>query len=125
MFASYLYATGVGSVYFPGVYDMEKGFYSYNEDQLEAVDIFADNGDGAWNVPSFVSLTLEEQTEVAQLENEMTTYSDGEILKFVMGEKPMSEYDDFLKTCQDMGLTRMIEIQQAAYDRAMEALNEE
>ena len=123
MFASYLYATGVGSVYYPGVYDMEKGFYSYTEDQLAAVDILADLTDGAWIVDRGVSMTLEEQTENASLENEMSTYADGEILKFIMGDRSLDTYDEFLSTVKGMGLDRMTEIQQAAYDRYIEKMN--
>ena len=37
----------------PGVYDMEKGFYSYDDDQLEAVDTLASLTDGAYNLPSY------------------------------------------------------------------------
>jgi putative aldouronate transport system substrate-binding protein len=124
MFASYLYATGVGSVYFPGVYDMEKGFYSYNDEQLEAVDVFADLTDGAYNLPSYVSLTLEETAEYNGYATDLDTYTEGMILKFIMGDEPLSNYDAFLETCMSMGLDRMTELYQGAYDRGQEALSE-
>jgi putative aldouronate transport system substrate-binding protein len=124
MFASYLYATGVGSVYFPGVYDMEKGFYSYNDEQLEAVDVFADLTDGAYNLPSYVSLTLEETAEYNGYATDLDTYTEGMILKFIMGDEPLSNYDEFLETCMSMGLDRMTELYQTAYDRGQEALAE-
>ncbi len=123
MFASYLYATGVGSVFFPGVYDMEKGFYSYNDDQLEAVDTLANLTDGAYNMPKYVSLSAEEQEEYNSFSTELDTYTEGMILKFILGDEPMDNYDSFLDTCKGMGLDRMIELYQSAYDRAQEALN--
>lgn len=122
MFASYLYATGVGSVYFPGVYDMEKGFYSYNDDQLEAVDTLASLTDGANNLPAYVSLDNAEQDRYNSIATDLDTYAKGMILKFILGDEPMSNYQSFLDTCMDMGLQQMTEIYQGAYDRGQAAL---
>ena len=124
MFASYLYATGVGSVYFPGVYDMEKGFYSYNDDQLEAVDTLASLTDGANNLPAYVSLDNAEQDRYNSIATDLDTYAKGMILKFILGDEPMSNYQSFLDTCMDMGLQQMTEIYQGAYDRGQAALAE-
>ena len=122
MFASYLYASGVGSAFMPSAYDMEKGFYSYNEDQLEAVDTLASLTDGAYNMPKYVMLDTEEQEEYAGISTDLDTYAKSMILKFILGDEPMDNYDDFLKTCKDMGLDRMTELYQGAYDRAQDAL---
>ena len=124
MFASYLYATGVGSVYFPGVYDMEKGFYSYNDDQLEAVDTLASLTDGANNMPAYVSLDNTEQDRYNSVATDLDTYANGMILKFILGDEPMSNYQAFLDTCMDMGLQQMTDIYQGAYDRGQAALAE-
>lgn len=124
MFASYLYATGVGSAYFPGVYDMEKGFYSYNDDQLEAVDTLASLTDGANNMPAYVSLDNAEQDRYNSVATDLDTYAKGMILKFILGDEPMSNYQAFLDTCMDMGLQQMTNIYQGAYDRGQAALAE-
>lgn len=124
MFASYLYATGVGSVYFPGVYDMEKGFYSYNDDQLEAVDTLANLTDGSYNFPSYASLTDDELTTYNGYATDLETYAKGMILKFILGDEPLSNYQEFLDTCMDMGLQEMTDLYQTAYDRAQDALAE-
>lgn len=122
MFASYLYASGVGSAFMPSAYDMEKGFYSYNDDQLEAVDTLASLTDGAWNLPRYVMLTNEEQEEYNGIASDLDTYAKSMILKFILGDEPLSNYDEFLNTCKDMGLDRMTELYQGAYDRAQVAL---
>jgi putative aldouronate transport system substrate-binding protein len=124
MFASYLYATGIGSVYFPGVYDMEKGYYSYNDDMLAAVDTLADLTDGAYNLPAYVTLTTEEQTEYNSYATDFETYADAEVLKFILGDRDLSEIDAFVDTLYTMGLQEMTDLYQTAYDRAMEALSE-
>lgn len=122
MFASYLYASGVGSVYFPGRYDMEKGFYAYNDDMLEAVDTLADLTDGAYNLPKYATLTAEEQEQYTSYAADFETYAKAMVLKFILGDEPMSNYDAFLDTCMDMGLQEMTDLYQAAYDRGQEAL---
>ena len=124
MFASYLYATGVSSVYFPGVEAMEKGFYSYNDDQLEAVDTLASLTDGANNMPAYVSLDNAEQDRYNSVATDLDTYANGMILKFILGDEPMSNYQAFLDTCMDMGLQQMTDIYQGAYDRGQAALAE-
>ena len=37
-------------------------------------------------------------------------------IKFITGERPISEYDDFVKDLKKIGLDEMIEIKQAAFD---------
>lgn len=123
MFSSYLFASGVGSVYFPGVYDMEKGFYAYNDDMLAAVDVLADLTDGAYNLPKYATLSAEEQETYTGYATDFETYAEGMILKFILGDEPMSNYDAFLQTCMDMGLQEMTDLYQAAYDRGQEALD--
>ena len=123
MFASYLYATGVGSVYFPGRYDMAKGFYAYNDDIKAAVDTFSVLTDGAYNMPKYATLNAEEQEEYTSIATDFETYAEGMILKFILGDEPMSNYDAFLAECENMGIDRMTELYQQAYDRGEAARN--
>ena len=122
MFATYKYASGQATTFFPGVFDMEKGFYDPKPGQLEALDTLSELTDGAWIIDRGVQIPLELQTEYASLTTEMSTYADGEILKFILGDRDLSTYDDFLSTVESMGLDRMTEIQQIAYDTYMERL---
>ena len=46
------------------------------------------------------------------------------VLRFILGDEPMSNYDTFLDTCMDMGLQEMTDLYQTAYDRSQEALAE-
>ena len=123
MFATYKYASGQATTFFPGVFDMEKGFYDPKPGQLEALDTLSELTDGAWIIDRGVQIPLELQTEYASLTTEMSTYADGEILKFILGDRDLSTYDDFLSTVQSMGLDRITEIEQQAYDTYMSKLN--
>lgn len=123
MFASYLYASGTGSVYFPSVYHIEKEFYAANDDIKEAMHTFDNLTDGAYSMPRYVTLNAEETEEYNSMATELETYAEGMLLKFILGDEPMSNYDAFLEQCRSMGLDRMTELYQQAYDRAQEALN--
>jgi len=122
MFATYKYASGQATTFFPGVFDMEKGFYDPRPGQLEALDTLSELTDGAWIIDRGVQIPLDLQTENASISTEMSTYADGEILKFILGDRSMDTYDDFLATVESMGLDRLTEIQQIAYDTYMEKL---
>lgn len=64
-----------------------------------------------------VSLTVEESDEYAKIMNEITTYVQESIVKFIMGQKSLDEFDSFVEELNAMGLERATEIQQDAYDR--------
>lgn len=64
-----------------------------------------------------VTPTQEESSEFASIMNDINTYREEMINKFIMGEEPLSKFDDFVKTIEGMGIERAIEIQQAALER--------
>ena len=49
--------------------------------------------------------------------SEVNTYASECIVKFIMGQMDLNEFDAFVENMNGMGLQRAIEIQQAAYDR--------
>ena len=40
-------------------------------------------------------------------------------IKFISGERPLDEFDDFVKDLEKIGLKEMLEIKQAAFDAYM------
>ncbi len=89
---------------------------------LSALDTFANLSDGANNLPAYVSLTTEEQLEYNSYATDLETYASTEVMRFIIGERDLSTYDDFLETLYTMGLQEMTDIYQTAYDRAQEKL---
>lgn len=59
----------------------------------------------------------EEQRTYEEVMSAITTYADEELLKFVLGTRPIAEYDDFVQTIREMGIDEITEIQQGAYNR--------
>ena len=80
-------------------------WYEGNEDATE------------WVYPTAVTMTPEESTESATIYNTMNTYIKEMALKFITGEESLDNYDAFIETLNSMGMERMLEIRQTAYDR--------
>ncbi|WP_208560337.1 extracellular solute-binding protein [Marinilactibacillus kalidii] len=84
---------------------------AWAEDQEEAI---------AAIVPTSISMTAEERREAANLENTINVYVAENSLKFVTGERSLDEFDAFVQELNDQGLDRLVEINQAAYDRYLQ-----
>ena len=48
---------------------------------------------------------------------DFNTFRDENILAFIMGTRPISEFDTFVQECKDRKIERAVEIYQTAYDR--------
>ena len=65
-----------------------------------------------------LSYTTEETTERNDLRTAIETYFSSAFTQFVLGNEDIDTgFDSFVKTMNDMGLGRWLEIEQAAYDR--------
>lgn len=58
----------------------------------------------------------EDADEYATLSADIDSYRDEMYIKFVMGTEPLENFDKFVKTLNDMGLPRLLEIKQKAFD---------
>ena len=67
--------------------------------------------------PAAASLTPEEASEYGSTMNEINTYRYEMLVKFLLGTEPIENYDKFVQTMNDLGMQRVLEIKQAAYDR--------
>ncbi len=67
---------------------------------------------------SLPSLTVDAEYSAAQADilNEVYTYVDEMILKFIMGVESFDNYDKYLDTLKSMGIEEAIEIQQKTFD---------
>ena len=95
--------------------DME-GFYKWN------TPLIADAASKYFNEetlhPSIqLNYTVDEQQEMASLYNAIDPMVQQGCVAFVNGQRPMTEWEDFLAEIDALGYERVIEIQQAAYDR--------
>lgn len=112
-----LYTRGNGGG--PHIQDVRyiEQFYELDA-QKNALEVWMKQAEPAKNkkLPP-VDLSMEESNEIGSFYSDITKYCSEEVVSFVMGEKPFSEYDDFVKTVEEMGIDRAIVIYQNAYER--------
>ena len=64
---------------------------------------------------------MEESQEYNRIYADNETYEDEHIVKFVVGDESLDEFDNFVSTLKQMGIEDCIAIEQAAYDRYLES----
>jgi len=90
--------------------------YEFRPEVYECIGLWATQ-DASWVMPDNISLTPEESTEFNNIMVEIRTYVDEMTLKFIIGQEPLSKYDEFVTNIKNMNIDRAIEIQNAALQR--------
>lgn len=69
-------------------------------------------------IPSYPSVRFkgDQQEKLALIENDVTTYVGQMIAKFIVGEEPLSKWDDYVANIKKMKIDESIKIRQEAYD---------
>ena len=93
--------------------------YQTRSGELEIADKAAwdVNNDGAYDLPTWITMTAEESETYTPLFNDIDTYVSECILKFINGDMALSEWDAYVAKVTSMGIDQCIAIKQAAYDR--------
>jgi len=81
------------------------------------------SADNDWVYPAGAVLTSEEGSEFSALFTDIRSFVQENVNNFVMGNKPLSEFDSFINELKNMGIYRCIELKQAAADRYYNRLN--
>ena len=85
-------------------------------DQKKALDVWGANNDFDHIIPQ-ISLTTDEAKEYNEIMNEVSTYCDEMVSKFIMGDEPIEKYDEFRNNIKAMGIDKATEIESAAIKR--------
>lgn len=64
-----------------------------------------------------LNYTEEEAEGISGIATDVTTYVSSSMAEFITGNRPLSDWDNYLEELDNMGLQQMIEKAQAAYDR--------
>lgn len=106
----------------PFVIDEDRVRADYIEDQINAIEVWNHCNDGLYNLPrAGINMSVEESDEYLGLYSDIETYMDENIVKFIVGDKSLDEFDAYVDTLVGMGIERCVELEQAAYDRYLEA----
>lgn len=68
--------------------------------------------------PDYAAATEEELETISSITNDLTTYSEELLTRLVLGQQSMDDWDGYMADLQRLGLDRLIEVNQARYDRA-------
>ncbi len=65
--------------------------------------------------------TAEETDQLAQISNDITTYSNETLMKLCLGQYDLANIDEYINTLKELGLEDYVAIYQARHDRYMQA----
>lgn len=115
--ATFLHTSLVGTPYYNTTERKIASFTS--EAERECIDVWLTGRTGSSRYQG--KLTVAESEEYNRACSDIATAASEQSLRFVTGDRPLSEFDSFLQDLESMGLNRLTEIKQAAYDRYLES----
>jgi len=72
-----------------------------------------------WNLPP-ITLTAEEGAESATIMADANAFRDEMVIRFIIGDVPLSEFDNYLATMESFNVQRAADIREAALQRFLE-----
>ena len=111
--ATFRYTSLVGTPYYNSTERKIASFTTEAEKECFDVWITGHTGESIYHG----KMTVEESEEYNGLATDIATAVSEQCLRFVTGERSLDEYDSFVEDMVGMGLDRMTELKQAAYDR--------
>lgn len=114
--ATFLHTSLVGTPYYNTT---ERKIASFTtEAEKESFDIWAAGRTGTGIFQG--KMTSEESQEYSRICSDISTAASEQSLRFVTGGRSLEEYDSFIADLETMGLGRLVELKQTAYDRYLE-----
>ena len=69
------------------------------------------------NPASYLAFDEEEQKLRDEINTGISTYMEETITKFLLGQEPLSKWDEYVATMKEMGIDELLEIYETAYER--------
>ncbi|WP_338016892.1 extracellular solute-binding protein [Paenibacillus antri] len=88
----------------------------YQLDQQKQANQNWSQADHSKHLPP-LTLTADESSKTASIMNDVKTYRDEMINRFIMGAEPIDNFDKFVSTIENMGIQEAIAARQAALER--------
>lgn len=108
------YTVQLNTPYYKNTSNLNSAYVSY---ELEARELWASNQDGSYVIPSAVAFNTEEAEAYGLHYTDIETYADENILKFIVGDRSLDEWDAYIESFESLGLQSCIDAYQSAYDR--------
>ncbi len=88
---------------------------SISEEQAAVTDFLLENTYPHLDPTMYMEFTSEQSAELSDLNTSIATFVNENIQKFIIGQKPLSEWDTFQKELSELDLERVLEIYEEAY----------
>ena len=113
-----LHHYAIGHAAFPK-YDGESVVLAtYPEDQIVAETTWADSSN-ALVYPPYISLSVKDKAFCDGVMDDVNNYISEMEIKFITGEEPLSNFDNYVKQLEKMGVRDALEIYRREYDKFM------
>ncbi len=107
-----LYTMSVGSINY-----MPTDTTSMADWAVDALSIWMENKDDAYDIPVTATFTSEESERYNELMGEISTHYNETVLRRITGDQNLSTYNSFIQELQSMGIEECIELKQSMLDR--------
>ncbi|MBQ4543954.1 MAG: extracellular solute-binding protein [Oscillospiraceae bacterium] len=97
--------------------DPEAAAAVQSETTLASADIVAGHMLPYYPVTLWLDFNDEEQTVIDTYNTGLTTYTQEMLVKFILGQEPLSSFDAFRKTLEEMSVADVLEAYESAYNR--------
>lgn len=92
--------------------------FVYSEEVIACTEVWESAYGSSDNyISSSVTMTTDESEEFYGIYTDIGTYAQTELMRFVVGEVSMDQWDTFVSTVKEMGIDDCTAIYQQAYDR--------
>ncbi len=100
--------------------DPESQFQAYSPELRDQAIAAYNNTETSANPKSWIAFNDEEQDVIDQYEKAMESFIEEGLSKFMLGQRPMSEWDSFVADIkEDMNSQAILDVYTSAYNRAM------
>lgn len=101
----------------PGYHQFDRNFIKLSDTALEMYYVWNDSYDIDYIYPGNCTMTAEEGEEYSRIMSDVDTFISENLVRFVIGDKPMEEWDSFVETLNGMHVDEAMAIKQAALNR--------
>ena len=88
-----------------------------SEITLESEDLVVEHTLPEYPVTLWLDCNDEEQAVIDTYLSGLQTYTEEMLIKFVLGQAPISEFDEFVENVKSMGLDEVLAAYESAYNR--------
>lgn len=102
-----------------GPFVQDKGYmeqYAYYPQQKQAIQTWMDTEEQKHMLNVYRPASMEENNEYSTLLNDVTTYKNDMVAKFILGIESLDNFDAFVRRLKDLGAERIVEIRQNSYN---------